>query len=66
MSHEITKSIKVREEYKAGDEITIDGKTGVIDSTFIFAEDDSLLGVWVKFDKEVKYYTIEELNNLTL
>ena len=53
----------VNEEYKAGDEITIDDKTGVIDSTFRFAEDDSLLGVWVKFGKEVKYYTLEELND---
>ena len=53
----------VNEEYKAGDEIIIDGKTGVIDSTFRFAEDDSLLGVWVKFDKEVKYYTLEELKD---
>ena len=61
---EFEKTLKsVNEEYKAGDEITIDGKTGVIDSTFRFAEDDSLLGVWVKFGKEVKYYTLEELND---
>ena len=52
----------INEEYKSGDKITIDGKQGIIDSTFIF-EDGSILGAWVKFDNGVKYYTIDELNN---
>ena len=49
--------------YKIGDKITIDGKQGVIDSLFSLQDDNSLLGAWVKFNNDVKYYTIQELNN---
>ena len=52
----------IKEDYNIGDKITVNNKEGVIDSLFKLQDDNSLLGVWIKFRDGVKYYTTKELD----
>ena len=50
-------------ELNIGDTIQVGDKQGVINSTLTLKGEEEPLGVWVKLDNSVKYYTVEEIRD---